>query len=90
MAYHNFDAPFYPLTGPANVGFTLQKTDALLTKYHLSIKKNNDLYHVKFGTPGSQNERWSVMKLGITAGNDKGVIGATFGNTERGLMFRYG
>ncbi len=89
VAYHNLDAPFYPLTGPANVAFTLKKTDVTLSKYHLSILKNNDLYRIKLGTPGARHERWIVVNLGITANSEKGVIGATFGNTNRGLILRY-
>eukprot|EP00794_Sanderia_malayensis_P009953 gene9953-10973_t len=84
VAFHDLDAPYYPLTGPANVSFQLKRTDLSLSKYHLSVKKNNDLYQIKFGTPGAQNERWRVLNLGITANSQMGVVGATFGNSKRG------
>ena len=89
VAYHDLQAPYYPLTGPANIGFRLKKTDPSLKHYHLSVVKSNDLYKVEFGTPDADNPRLNKMNLGITPGGQKGVVGATFGNTNRGLLLRY-
>ena len=89
VSYHNIEAPYYPLTGPVKIGFRLLRRDPLLKTYRLVINKRNDVYHVNFGTPDTQIKREYTMDLGLTTGGNRGVIGATFGQSRKGALLRY-
>eukprot|EP00795_Rhopilema_esculentum_P006498 gene6498-11955_t len=89
VAYQSLSAPYYPLTGPANVGFTLHKRDKSLSFFHFKIASKKDFLQAIFGTPGAKNPRMNKMNLAIMPSGNKGIVGATFGNTNRGLLLKY-
>lgn len=89
VAYHDIDAPFYPLSGPAAIGFRLKKTDSSFKIYLLDVLRSGDFIRILFDTPGSSLPRMTTVKLGVTPFGQKGVVGATFGNSSKGLLFNY-
>ena len=89
VAYHDLEAPFYPLSGPASIGFRLQKTDAHLKMYFVHIVQKNGIIEIDFGTPGALNSRKGNLKLGITPWGQRGTVGATFGTSNQGISLNY-
>ena len=89
VSYHDLNAPFYPLTGPASIGFRLRKTDPSLKHYFLKIVQKNGFFELIFDSPGTSRSRKTNVKLGFSPWAQKGVIGATFGNSNQGILFNY-
>lgn len=89
VAYHDISAPFYPLSGPASVGFRLRKSDASLKFYHFDIIRKDEFFEMFFDTPGSLLFRMLKVKLGFDPLGHKGVAGVTLGNSEEGIHFNY-
>ena len=88
-AFYNGTAPYFPLTGPFNVGVRNYPKDPKLTKYVLHIKKEDRIYTVSIGTPGATLERKYSLSIGLTRNNEGGLVGFTIRENRRGVLFDY-
>jgi hypothetical protein len=61
VAYRDYEAPYYPLSGPAHFGMKLKKVDAKLTTYQFlaQLQKKGDVTNgvISLSTPGATYER---------------------------------
>ena len=88
-AFYNTTAPYFPLTGPFDIGLRNYPKDPKLTKYKLHVKKEDRIYTVSVSTPGATLERRYSLSVGLTQDNAGGIMGFTVGEEKRGIVFDY-
>lgn len=88
-AFYNTTAPYFPLTGPFDIGLRNYPKDPKLTKYKLHVKKEDRIYTVSVSTPGATSERRYSLSVGLTQDNAGGIMGFTVGEEKRGIVFDY-
>lgn len=85
--YYDSNAPFFPMTGPFEVGVRSYPVDPLLTKYRLHVKKEGDTFITSIGTPGATLERKYTLTVGV--GGTGGKVGLMYGEENRGFLVHY-
>ena len=78
VAFRNYDAPYFPLSGPAHFGMSLVRGDEKLTTFQFQTKmttESNGLQGViEFSTPGALYERKLKGAMLYTDIKDKKVL----------------
>ncbi|XP_065667671.1 uncharacterized protein LOC101240168 isoform X3 [Hydra vulgaris] len=87
--YYNQSMPYFPLTGPVQLGVINYPKDALLKKYSLHLIKRDNLYDLTLSTPGSSIKRNYFISLGLKSSQDHGLVALSFGENRKGITLKY-
>ena len=81
--------PYFPLTGPLQLGVRNYPKDLSLEKYRFHFIKHDDLYDLTISTPGTSIDRTYVISLGLKSESNHGVVALSYGENRKGIILNY-